>query len=69
MGVWGTSHSNVYVVGSDPITSGLVMRFDGKELLPMEPKMGNGLLAVWGSSPTDIFATGWGGTILHYPNY
>jgi len=26
----------------------------------------NRLTAVWGSSATDVFAVGWGGTILHY---
>ena len=27
---------------------------------------GNGLIAVWGSSSSDVFAVGWSGTILHY---
>ena len=69
LGIWGTSDSNAYVVGSGSSASGIVMRFDGQELSVMEPKMGNGLIAIWGSSSMDIFAMGYFGTILHYPNY
>lgn len=27
---------------------------------------GNGIIGIWGSSGTDVFAVGWNGTIIHY---
>ncbi len=44
-------------------------RFDGKRLIPMERKMGDWLWSIWGTNPTNVFAVGDSGTILHYANY
>jgi hypothetical protein len=63
-GVWGSSASDVFAVGS----SGLILHYDGTSWTPM-PLQSAGqpedLRRVWGSSGTDVFAVG-GSTLLHY---
>ena len=61
-GIWGTSSSNVFVVGS----SGIILLYDGNAWSSMPAGMTTDLLSVWGSSPSDVFAVGANGTILHY---
>jgi len=71
--IWGTSHSDVFAVGSsgDPDYGDMVMHYDGLRWseLPV-PSGGGGLYAVWGASASDVFASGTNDTsmsyVLHY---
>ena len=69
--VWGTSASNVYLVGDfqpgDGNDEGIILHFDGTNWT--ESRYGhNGLhlKAAWGTAANDIFAVGDEGTILHF---
>jgi hypothetical protein len=62
MGVWGSSATDVFAVGSD----GLILHYDGRLWLPMSSHTDKVLNGVWGSSANDVFAVGAKGTILHY---
>lgn len=61
-GVWGTSSSDVFVVGAN----GTILHYDGRSWTAMESGTTQGLYAVWGSSSNDVYAVGYGGTVLHY---
>ncbi|MEW6142209.1 MAG: IPT/TIG domain-containing protein [Chloroflexota bacterium] len=61
-GIWGTSASNVFAVGS----AGMILRYDGRSWKPMASGSASGLYGIWGSSASDVFAVGTDGTILHY---
>ena len=62
MDVWGSTPSDVYVVGSDA----KVHHYDGT-LWTLHTSGLSGLLAaVWGASPRDIFAVSWDGTVLRF---
>jgi hypothetical protein len=63
-GVWGSSASDVFVVGYPGIS---VQDHSGWR--PMEVPIGTRTAyfsSVWGSSSSDVFAVGNSGTILHY---
>ena len=60
--VWGSSSSDVFVVGG----GGTILHYDGSEWTAMTSGTLNDLAGVWGSSSTDVFAVGWQGTILHF---
>jgi hypothetical protein len=69
--VWGTSGSNVYLVGDfqpgDGNDEGIILHFNGTSWT--ETRYGTGglhLKAVWGTGANDIFAVGDNGTILHF---
>jgi hypothetical protein len=59
-GIWGSSSSDVYIVGN----GGVTMHYDGKVWSSMNAGTYNGLVSICGSSPSDIFAVGTG--IVHY---
>lgn len=60
-GVWASETKTIAVGGSQ------AWSFDGAEWSLMAlPADDLSLSEVWGSSPTDVFAVGGGGTILHY---
>jgi len=62
MDVWGSTPSDVYVVGSDA----KVHHYDGT-LWTLHTSGLSGLLAaVWGASPRDIFAVSWDGTVVRF---
>jgi hypothetical protein len=61
-GVWGTSDSNVFAVG----TSGTILQFNGTIWTAMESGTANFLNSVWGSSTDNVFTVGDTGTILFY---
>lgn len=61
-GVWGTSSSDVYVVGR----GGTIHHFDGADWSAMDGGIEEDLRDVWGSSADDVFAVGHGGTVVHY---
>lgn len=59
--VWGTSSSDVFVVGT-----GTIHHFDGQNWRDMDSGTEASLRDVWGTSATDVYAVGEDGTILHY---
>ncbi len=61
-GVWGSSFSDVFAVGS----SGTILHYDGSTWSKMTSNITKSLYGVWGSSSSDVFAVGSDGTILHY---
>ena len=69
-GVWGTSATDVWVVGGLPTGVGVpavIAHFDGASWSSEEPGVGAGvsLFKVWGAAPDDVWAVGNRGTILH----
>ena len=60
--IWGTSSSNVYVVGYN----GTILHYDGTSWVPMVSGTENNLTSIWGNSGSDVFAVGYTGIILHY---
>ncbi len=60
--VWGTSGTDVYVVGD----SGIIIHYDGSTWSGMDSGTTNDLWSIWGTSAMNIFAVGHQGTILHY---
>jgi hypothetical protein len=63
MAVWGTTVSDVFVVGQ----CHTIQHFDGSRWSKMETGLvGQDLYGVWGDSGTDVFAVGTNGTILRY---
>jgi hypothetical protein len=69
---WGTSSSDtgqgpeldVFVVGPTP--NGMILHYDGHAWSPMPSGTSHWLCSGWGTSRSDVFAVGEGGTILHY---
>jgi hypothetical protein len=64
--IWGSSATDIYLLGGAQGTSGTIWHFDGVSWTPSNTGA-NGLLDVWGSSATDVFAVGENGTILRGP--
>jgi hypothetical protein len=70
-GVWGSSPTNVWVVGGFSWDWSAVeaeaARYDGDFWSSAALPVSAGILSgVWGSSDDDVFAVGTGGTIVHY---
>jgi hypothetical protein len=73
-GVWGSSGSDVFAVGScyeNSITKGVILHYDGSNCSRMAiPGVAYRLCTVWGSSASDVFAVGestsYKSLILHY---
>jgi hypothetical protein len=68
-GIHGRSDTAVFVVGSSfdsYTTSGFVGKWDGKRWINLSPDSSQALYSVWVRSQTDVYASGAGGTILHY---
>jgi hypothetical protein len=61
-GVWGSSGSDVFAVGS----GGTILHYNGGTWSSMTSGTTNYIYGIWGSSGSDVFAAGSGGTILHY---
>jgi hypothetical protein len=61
-GVWGSSGTDVFAVGS----VGTLLHYDGNDWTPMNSGTTENLFGIWGTSESDIFAVGGNGTILHY---
>ena len=61
-GIWGSSTSDVYVVGS----AGTILHYDGAQWTAVSSGTDQSLLDVWGTSGQDVYAVGAGGTILHW---
>ena len=60
--IWGTSSSDVFVVGE----SGTMLHYDGKTWSRMKTPAPGTISHIWGSSSSDVFAVGTKGTIVHY---
>lgn len=70
MDIWGSSTSDIFVVGYDKETipdgvKSRILHFDGDNWTEMENDFTVALLSVWGNSSTDVYAVG-SDTILHY---
>ena len=65
-GVWGSSGSDVFAVGSNAFFPCVILHYDGSTWTKMECESAENPKGVWGSSGTDVFAVGYNGTILHY---
>jgi photosystem II stability/assembly factor-like uncharacterized protein len=66
-GVWGTSESDVFVVGdAGDGSGGIVLHYNGSWTRMTLPPSTPLLESVWGASATDVYAVGPSGTILHY---
>ncbi len=61
-GVWGSSGTDVFAVGSN----GIILRYNGTTWATMDSATTQELYDVWGSSGTDVFAVGTNGIILRY---
>ena len=61
-GAWGSSHTDVFVVG----LGGIVSHYDGSTWVRMENVARTPLFDVWGMSPSNVYAVGFDGTIIHY---
>ena len=68
-GVWGSSSSDVFAVGSmvGYYRTDTIIHYDGANWTPMlDSNTAWRLYDVWGSSSSDVYAVGDDGTILHY---
>jgi hypothetical protein len=61
-GVWGSSSSDVWAVGS----SATILRWNGSDWSQVLSNTNDDLNAVWGSSGNDVWAVGSSGTLLHW---
>ena len=73
LSVWGTSESDVYIVGSDlggtPATGPLAMHFDGSSWTRLDTGIPSGeLWWVYGFANGPVYMGGAGGVILRYQN-
>jgi hypothetical protein len=74
--VWGTAENDIWAVGHEGDTpwnpgDGVILHYDGNSwtevtsiLVAVPP-----LIAIWGSSPQDIFAVGDEGAMMHYDGF
>jgi len=62
--VWGSSPTDVYVVGSRGTT--LLLHYDGATWAEPAGALSPQVLRIWGLSPSDIYAVGSQDTIWHY---
>lgn len=71
-GVWGSSRSSVWVVGSErvlqggPPWQGKIWHYNGTAWSSVPIPQSGILYGIWGSSSSDVWAVGGDGTILHY---
>ena len=72
-GVWAASEDEAFAVGGDPLTTGdpdpIILHFkDGqwnRVAVPETEQSFKALFKVWGTSPTNVYAVGANGVILH----
>ena len=65
-GLWGSSKTDVFVVGGNVFFPCVILHYDGSAWTEMESESAENPKGVWGSSGTDVFTVGYNGTILHY---
>src|SRR5262249_19640468 len=64
-GIWGTSSSNIWIVGG----GGNILHYDGSSWTSVQSGTTADLNAVWGSATTDVWGVGYSGTqgrVVHY---
>lgn len=61
--MWAFDASNVFAVGDNGV---ILRRGDGTEWVAMPSATTRNLRSLWGSSPSDIWAGGASGTVLHF---
>ena len=67
-GVWGSSPTDVYIVGSSGVKGGdqgTIVHFNGVTWRPIAAGKFFSLQGVWGASASDVFAVGKAGTVVH----
>lgn len=64
--VWGTSASDVWMVGADDGTGPLVLHWDGAAWTRVQTGTTGDLWWVWGSSADDVWFSGEGGRVVHH---
>ncbi len=69
--MWGTGARDVFLVGNvstpfDEGEVGVILHYDGQSWTSQFEADGIHLEAVWGNSPSDVYAAGWNGVILHF---
>ncbi|TPK92440.1 hypothetical protein FJ934_07890 [Mesorhizobium sp. B2-4-12] len=60
--VWGFDDNTVYAGGSEEV----VYRWDGARWAAVSPALGNTILCIAGSSPSDLYVSGEGALFWHY---
>ena len=68
--IWSKTGAGAFAVGDDNTVgdapTGAVLRFDGTSWEAVTGAADNPLMAVWGTSASDVFAVGDNGAILHF---
>ena len=68
--IWGSGPSDIFIVshrvGKGHKVWGRIYHYDGNSWSEVGVPASNGLSAVWGSSGDDVYAAGYGGTVLRY---
>jgi hypothetical protein len=71
-GIWGTAANNLWAVGGDDEQQGVLWHYDGgnwtvqdvSQILPSG--IPTTLYKIWGTGPTDVYAVGETGVMIHY---
>ncbi|MCK4728727.1 MAG: hypothetical protein KAT27_07385, partial [Desulfobacterales bacterium] len=66
MGVWGSSATDVFVVGKYGTAFAPIFHYNGSAWAEMDSGTTEDLTNLWGSSGTNVFAVGTSGTIIRY---
>jgi hypothetical protein len=64
--VWGHSSTNVFAVGENEKSAGVVLRYNGTSWKPMTIPSSERIRAVWGTSASNVYAAAEGGHLLKY---
>jgi len=65
--IWATSSSDMFIGGGMGAGGGVVLHYDGNVWSEMAVPSAEVITAMWGSSSSDIFATGYAdGIVIHY---
>jgi hypothetical protein len=66
LAIWGSSSSNIFVVGYSYEGYAPILHYDGITWGEIASNTAASLNAVWGTSASDVYVAGSSGTILHY---
>ena len=64
--IYGFGPDDIWVVGDGGGQQALIAHWDGSVWNTLELQQYERLIAVWGTSNSNLYAVGWNGTILHY---
>ena len=65
-GIWGSSPSDIFAVGSDAAGKGMIRHYDGNSWQLMNIPVTANIYGIWGTSASDVYAVGGDDIILHY---